>query len=516
MNVKNVRRYIPVVLIVVVIIMVMIVFPSKVSQSLSGGYVFSGRLIPKSDAPGTPGLTVGGYQCGPDIRQVPWSAYAPICQPAWQANNGGATSAGVTSKTITVTFRYAVPPQAGFLLSAAKGIVGTEQQAVDTMNAYINLFNKEFELYGRKVVLKPFVGKGDFLEELSGLGQAAAQADAAEAKSLGAFADVSLLFSTAPYDQALASNHIIAITGGLYESHSWFAQNAPYVYSTSPDCNEVGKAAAAVIKNSMANMPAIFSNDPAMRLKQRVFALIAPDNPIYQECAQSTLQSLQSYHVVMKRVIGYNFNLTGASQLSANAIAQLQSAGVTTILCACDPLTPVFLTPQAEKMNYYPEWFTLDWGDLFGQLVDPKEWAYAISGGTIGVPKFENEAYNVLKMTNLPEQDWSPFYASIYTPLLMLFDALQAAGPNLNPYTFEAGFWSLPTSYGPSMGVWSFKKGSWVAQASYSILYWNPNAISYANDKKGAWVPCNSAKLYFYSDPTKGLPKGKQLQCGDR
>jgi hypothetical protein len=513
---KVLSRYVPVLITLLILVVVVVLFPSNVKPGLSQGYVFSGQLIPKSDAPGTKGITVGGYKCSFGLRQVPWSSYAPLCQPKFVGNNGGATSFGVTGKTITVTFRYAVPPQEALILSIAKGVVGTEAQAVDTMKAYINLFNKDFELYGRHVVLKPFVGKGDFLQELSGLGQAGAQADAAEAKSLGAFADVSLLFSTAPYDQALASNHIIAITGGLYQGQSWFQENAPYVYSTSPDCNEVGNAAAAVMKYSMASLPAIFSNDPAMRVKQRVFGLIAPDNPIYQECANSTLKSLAQDHVFIKRVIGYNFNLTGASQLSANAMAQLQSAGVTTILCACDPLTPVFLTGQAQKLGYYPEWFTIDWGDIFGQLVNPAEWSYAISGGTPGVPNSQNEAYQVLKMTGLPKKDWSPFYASIYTPLLMLFDALQAAGPNLNPYTFEAGFWSLPPSYAPSMGVWAFHKGSWVAQASYSILYWDPQALSPSNDKKGAWEPCNNGEVYVYVDPTKGLKLHQQLQCGDR
>jgi hypothetical protein len=514
---KLLNRYRAILVILVVIGLLAAFLPSKVHPQ-AAAVIFRGPLIPSNDLPGAYGKTVSGLECKPGVRQVTWSSYAPICQPAWSGNNGGSTSPGVTSKTITITFRYAVPPQVQELIGLIHGnsIVGTEQQAVSTMQDYINLFNKTFELYGRKVILKPFTGRGDFLSELSGQGQAQAQSDAAVAKSLNAFADVSLLFSTPPYDQALAQNHIIAITGGLYQSASWFNQYAPYVYSTSPDCNMVGNATAAIVKNAMANNDAIYSTNPAYQHHKRVFALIAPDNPMYQSCAKSALSSLKQNNIQLATTIGYKFDLTGASGLSANTIAQLKSDGVTTVLCACDPITPLFLTLDALQLNYHPEWMTLDWGDQFGQLLPSTEMNNAISGGQISVPRSQEEAYKALLLAHVPKSQINPLYSSIYAPLLLLFDALQEAGPDLNVYTFEKGFWSIPKSEGSMSGVWQTHQGSYVAQASYDILYWDANVVSPLDDKKGTWLACNNSTIYYYSNPSKGLVKGKQLQCGNR
>ncbi len=50
---------------------------------------------------------MSGVHCGPGVRQVPWSAYAPWCEPAYHGNNGGATAPGMTGNTITLTYRIA-------------------------------------------------------------------------------------------------------------------------------------------------------------------------------------------------------------------------------------------------------------------------------------------------------------------------------------------------------------------------------------------------------------------------
>ena len=518
-NVDNRRRimigYIPVVTGLALALIVVILFPSQIPSNLTINLPLNFKLIPSNDLPGMAGKTVSGIECGPGIRQIPWSSYSPMCQPNFHGNNGGSTSYGVTGKTITVTFRYALPPEYQALVGLLGGssVIGNEQDAIATMQSYINFFNSQFELYGRKVVLKAFTGKGNLLTELSGSGIPEAQADAATAKSLGAFADVSLIFSTPVYDQVLAQNHIVAITGSLFQDAQWFDQNSPFVYSTTATCDMVSKAAAAIIGNSMAGLPAIFSNSPILRVRKRVLGLIAPDNPQYQGCAKEALDYLSKYGVKIVKSIGYPFSLTGATQLSTNTVEQLVSAGVTTIMCACDPITPIFLAGDASSLQYYPEWFTLDWGDGFAQIVSKNEWAGALSGGQPSIPKADQESYKALLLAHVPKNQINPLYSSIYAPLIMLFDAIQAAGPDLTPQTFEHGFWSLPPSVGSLNGMWQFHTGSYVAQASYEIMQYDPNIVSNDDGKSGAWTACNSGKLYFYSNPTLGLKKGTQLNC---
>lgn len=457
---------------------------------------------------------MSGVRCGPGVRQVTWSKYAPWCQPAFHGNNGGATAPGVTGTTITLTYREAVTAAEQELgATFAPSLVGTNAEAIAAMRAYISVFNRTYELYGRHVVLRPFVGKGDFLAEDQGRGQAQAQADAARAKSLGAFADISLLASTPPYDDALASDGVISI-GGAASSLAELEAHAPYEYTPGPDCQKAATAAAAVIGRSMAHLPAIFAGDPALRAKVRTFGLIAPDNPMYQGCAKTAVRILQQrYHVTLARQIYYSFNLSDLANQAQNAIAQLESAGVTSVLCACDPLTPIYLTQDANQQGYHPEWFAIGYGDAFSRLPAQGQWSHAISGGIANTPRHGQEAYRVLKMAD-PRQKVIPTYASIYEPLLLFFDALQAAGPDLTPANFQRGMWSLPASQpGGQFGEWTFGPGTYDPAASFQMLWWDPRAVSLQDGYRGTWEPCNGGMSYMYSDFAAALPMGRQLQC---
>jgi len=63
------------------------------------------RGADKPAAPFTPGKTRGGFDCGPGVRQLPWSKYAAPCVPVFNGNNGGATWRGVSADKIRIVFR---------------------------------------------------------------------------------------------------------------------------------------------------------------------------------------------------------------------------------------------------------------------------------------------------------------------------------------------------------------------------------------------------------------------------
>src|SRR5206468_7543876 len=56
-------------------------------------------------APSTGGIARSGVHCGPGKKQVAWSVYAPPCVAKYNGSNGGATTRGVTSSTITLSYR---------------------------------------------------------------------------------------------------------------------------------------------------------------------------------------------------------------------------------------------------------------------------------------------------------------------------------------------------------------------------------------------------------------------------
>jgi hypothetical protein len=507
------KMFLPIIPLIVIVLILVYLFPSQSSNSTTfniHGAVLGTQMSQK------PGLTVNGTFCGPGIRQVDWSNYAPYCEPKFSGNNGGSTSFGVTRTTITVTSR--VPSSSLNSLAAAffpASMVGTAAQATQTFNTYVKLFNNSFELYGRHVVIVPFNGKGNELSELQGQGLEQAQQDALTAKSLHAFADISLLSSTQIYDQYLADEKIIAI-GGLLQPQYWFQQYAPYEFSPAPTCNSDAEVTATVLGRSMAGLPAIFSGDPKMQHTIRKFGIIYPQNPNYASCALELVSILKNkYHTNVVRQIAYSINIAEGESQAKNAVAQFQTRGVTSIICACDPLFPIFLVQNATAQKYYPEWLALDFGDIFGQKIAPtSQWENNIAGGITSPPKIEQEAYRAYKLED-PTGTPSPEFAAIYEPLLQLFTGLQAAGPDLTPETFAEGLFSMPTSKpGGEFGKWKYGQDVFSPVDSFQVLRWSPTTVSQQDGLKGSFIACNNGKLYTFSTSgATSLPNHVQLSC---
>ena len=516
---KLARRYAAFLVGVLILVIVLLFIPAVSTRAPTQGSAYSPSSLPPGITapaqPGSPGTAVSGVRCAPGVRQVPWSHYAPICEPAWTGNNGASTSPGVTAKTITITYRQAASSTLQLLYSLVpKSVIGTNAEVLRAMQAYVKLFNKEFELYGRKVVLKSFPAQGDFVNELNGGGASAAQADAVTAHSLGAFADVSIIDSTPIYDQALASQHIISFSP-YSSTRKQLAQFAPYQYSFAPDCERSAAGTAAVIGKEMAGMPAIFAGDAAMRHKKRVFGVLYPSIPSNTYCTQLMDQILQKkYGVKLAKVISYSLNLSQASSQAATIVSEFKAAGVTTVICAtCDFVTPIFLTSAANIANYHPEWIANYFMDAFSRLPNQAQWSHAVALGMQEPPATTQEGYKAFFKAD-PTGKIVPSFPFVYESMLLLFDGLQAAGPDLTPQTFAAGVASLPPSTpGGMFGAWRFGKGIYDPSANFRVVWWNPNAISGLDGHKGAWLNCNAGKSYSFYKAAASLPAHTQLRC---
>jgi hypothetical protein len=92
----------------------------------------------------------------------------------------------------------------------------------------------------------------------------------------------------------------------------------------------------------------------------------------------------------------------------------------------------------------------------------------------------------------------------IYAQMYMLGLGIQLAGPNLTPQSFEKGMFSYPGGKG-LYGTWAFPAGNYTPQRDTRILWWNPDAISRYNRKKGAYVEAYGGKRF----PIGQLPSGK-------
>lgn len=485
------------------------------------GPVNGGPTTVVAPKPGTPGTTRTGVACGPSVRQFPWSSYAPTCVPAFKGSNGGATSRGVTATSITLTYRTSNSGQSAAVNAATGGgdPNGVQEKYFEDLRTFTAYFNTQFELYGRKIQLKKFAGRGDWVAEYQDQNQEAAQADAVTARDLGAFADVSsfLVATTPPYARALADQKVISI-GGVASSRQALKRDAPFVYTGARTADDVGTFNASLICQRMVGLPAIFAGDETMKRTTRKFGLIHPDNPDYSPAGDIVASRVKSCGGVIARRVRYTLDIPSMASQSANIMAQMKDAGATTVVCICDNVVMTFLSRSATQQLYRPEWLPM-WNGDSDQLRDQDQWAHAVSGayGASIDPKTA-EAYKVYKRIN-PKGEPAHIQSinTSYMVSMLVFGALQAAGPNLTPDNFEKGFFSLPPSKPGAYLPWKFGSGQHSPITGFRITWWDPRSRSPSNGRDGVWRNCAGSDGGFHTtrtfDPVAFGPKRTQLHC---
>jgi hypothetical protein len=470
-------------------------------------------------AAGSAGATRSGVQCGPAVRQVSWSVYAPICVPTYSGNNGGATAYGVTGDTITVTFRRtnSTEEKAAFSI-AGSAAPGSDDQYLADLRAYVDLFNRNYELYGRRVVIKDYQPQGDNLEEDQGRQLAGAQADAQKAHDLGAFADLSQspsLAATIPYEQDLAHVGVIGI-GAIGVTASWFQQYAPYQYSYIINASKGAQGAGAALCQRAVGLPAVFAGDALYKNQTRKFGLVAPDGPEYQKAADVFAQTMQKdCGVVMAKRARYTIDVSRFADEGTSLAAQMKAAGVTTVLCGCDPLIEITFSQAADGQAYHPEWFVTSYYDPQGREASQNEWSHAITAPpAVFVPRAQRESYKVFKIARTTSDPQEKYFDLAYENAVYLFSALQNAGPNLNVATFQHGVFSMPQSGLGQFGTWAGGPQAFDPAVDGPLAYWDPNRPADFDGVKGAWVACEGGKYFTAGDnPSAYGPAHTQFHC---
>src|SRR5690606_25856582 len=225
--------------------------------------------------------------------QVPGDPYSPPCT-TFQGDNGGATSRGVTGDTITVAVRAQAfdTGMLDALSKVAKAEIPNEGRAViaRTIRGLVDYSYRTYQMYGRKLKVEIYDGKGDVLKEITGGGQEAAEADALRvAQEVQAFADISAVSPV--YADALARRGVVNV-GAPFMSREWMTARRPYVWSQFPDRSTSVERVASYYATKMANRPATLAG-PKLKGQQRRLGIIAPENSWYQECVRSGLQIME-------------------------------------------------------------------------------------------------------------------------------------------------------------------------------------------------------------------------------
>ena len=465
-------------------------------------------------APSTSGVARSGVHCGPGKKQVTWSVYAPPCVARYTGSNGGATTRGVTGSTITLSYRVTHSADDA-AISAATGSAAppTDSSYVADLNTYINYFNSQFELYGRRVVIKTYNGQGDYIQEDQGQGADVAQSDAATAHSLDAFGDVTFqLRGSNPYWTALAQQRIVA-WGPLGFPTSYYQRYAPYWWSYTPS----GSSEAAWFGNltcrRLAGMNAIFAPDVTYQNETRKFGLIHPDNPEYVAVANDLKHRLKACGVSTQEA-SYSINVAQYQTEATNVMAQMRSAGVTTVLCYCDPVVPIFLANAAQSQQYKPEWVQPYWGDPQARQPDNGNWQGVITSGGQWPAQNANEAYKVFKMASGGAEPQEKYFAAAYATLMQIYMGLQSAGPTLTPQNLQRGYQSLPPTGASTAGQWTFSGvHAFTPQSTAEVGWFDPKYTSNFDGAAGGYRNCDAGKFFAYADEADWGGPRQQMHC---
>jgi hypothetical protein len=452
----------------------------------------AGRAASTAAAAGaTPGATA---PCPGRTLQVPGDPYSPPCI-AFSGSNGGATSTGVSANAITISYRVTNDPGFQQTLAQLGGaqFADTNADYIRTVQGLADYFNKNFQFYGRKLTIAPFTGQGSQTNELLGQGQEQAKADAVtSAQQIHAFAELS--GTTEPFQDALAQQHVVAF-GAPYLSSQWMGARAPYSWSIATECNDVVDTTSEFGIKQLMGAGAAYAGG-SLKGQPRKFAIIAPDNPWYQDCVNEAIAIDKAHGLTISDNIQYQLDLATLSSQAATVISKLASDGITTVFCGCDPVFPVYLSSRAHEQSYQPEWIVagvaLTDADIVGQLFQQNEWSHAVGisyqGNTI--QKQATLGYAAYKSVRSDEP--ATIVDLIYAQMYEMVIGIQMAGPNLTPQTFEAGMRRYPGSVANApnaeFGTWSFPAGTYTPQRDSHIIYWDPNKTSIYNGKQGAYV----------------------------
>ncbi|MDD9370944.1 MAG: hypothetical protein PV358_12575 [Acidimicrobiales bacterium] len=416
------------------------------------------------------------------------SVYAPPCVEAFDGDNGGATSPGVTQDEIKIVL-YEADPALDPLTAATVEQAGADvdpDSAERTVQGYVELYNKLFETYGRTVVVERYMGTGagDDVEK--------ARADAIAIAEKEPFAVIGgPQQSSAVFAGELASRGIVcgpncaqAIPEAIVEEYQ------PYLWQALQTPDQGVRAASLAIGTFAGPGPAELAGDPAMHEQERKYALVHYDNedgdhqPVYEQF----VEELREFDIELTTDIEFTLDIARSQENARTNIGRLKDAGVTTIIYYGDPITPGALTKEATAQDYWPEWILgpslLMDTTIFGRLADGEQWqnGFGVSTTPARGPRSETDAFRIYEWA-YGEEVPNNTARILEPPIRTMFTGIHMAGPELTPEAFRDAMWRTPPAGGGitqslvSRGDHGFWPDvDWGGSDDGTLIWWDPTA----------------------------------------
>jgi len=467
-----------------------------------------GGLRPKYDPPPGP----QGCRAA-DGKQDMVGYGVPQCIPLFTGDNGAATYPGVTADTITLAFYHGQADPAVTAALTAAGVSDTPEQDMRVEDTLAHYESTHIETYGREIKIVHVQASGDAGNET------AQRADGVKiVEEIHAFACLDCPRYAA--EEVIARGHPVI---GTFETTNYFVERVRgFYFGANPSLEEHSIHIAENWGKRLMGRKAKFAGDPLIQAQERKLGIMWIDGGYgrVDEGAKLAndffLQELAKYGAAPVANVFYNFDYGKAGEQAANMISKMRAGGATTLTFVGDPLYPVFITHEASRQNYYPEWYisgsALTDITFFGRTYDQTQWSHAFGQSALWVFWNDNrtsdgyrEYHHVCEGFNKPadceDRDEGVNINTVRATIALSALGIHGAGPNLNPQTFEQGMYAFPEVGGwPSTSHLFFTREKPWALQDRTEIFWDPTGYGPDEINKqgpGIMLKANGGKRYL-------------------
>ena len=490
------------------------------SASVSG---YGAASVGKSAALGAP-------NCNRALGQIKMpTIYAPPCVAPFPdgASNGGATSQGVSAKTIKVVLYLPANGPETAALNAA-GLTESASEQIAQVEGAATLFEDHVELYGRKIQVIPF------MSSVTEVGTNSAAIEEANADAIQVATQVKPFLSLAigttqdNYDLDVAQRGVIDFSEYPWDDAT-YQHTAPYLWGEY-DNQYIFDALAAYLGKRVWGHQASYAGSTQYTHERRKLGVIYSTASFTSADLAQFNADAARYGIKFTAEVGVNdADASAIAQQAQTAVIKLQQEGVTTVV----PLTALYglvdSATAATKQAWFPEWIVNPFGfadsDQIAQLMDQAQWKHAF-GITSITPAIDppGDDQNGVGLWGWQYHDSPPgtatYAALAISYLSKIVTALELAGPDLTPSSFRTGMFDAPPRGGAfiggaataavafgSHGIWPTP--SYVSANDFTQEYWSQSTSCASSDGKlqhGCYLFTNDAKRYFWNQWPSGQP----------
>jgi hypothetical protein len=410
----------------------------------------------------------------------------------------------VTGDEITVLMYHSKENPASSAIAKQVGVYMSPAEDKAYLDAAGEFINSKYQLYGRKLKLLHVVGQCDIAPPQESCFRSEADSLVSRYKPFAVFW-VNNMNETAFLDEL--SRKGVVNWGGWNFTDSYSTSLRPFHWDVLMGGDRQADLAAEHWCKRMANKPAKFAG-AEMAAKTRKVAIMTADTPMTAPNGRRLLQLLRKCDRNSPQLQLYSSNTSTAASQSTTTMAQLHRDGVTSVLWFSDPIAPVYATKQMTSQNYFPEHVLVGSGlldfDALGQAYDQQQWrnAFGLSDVAAAMPTEKSDAGRVWAAGGGDPAALSDYSNVVWAYLSMVATGIERAGPQLTPLTFERGLLSMPgfgswkQKHDPRLWFTKFGSADYTAISDARQVFWDPNATSPVNGKRGAYIALDGGRRY--------------------